>query len=116
MVYINIRGIVLVHEFGHFIFSKLFGVYVYEFSIGMGPKIFHHKKKGGETEYCIRAIPIGGFVSLAGEDADDNTKIDKKRMLYTKPVWQKIYYYDSGGKLLTLFLLLYFICYGFNIW
>ena len=66
-------GIVLVHEFGHFIFSKLFGVYVYEFSIGMGPKLLHHKKKGGETEYCIRAIPIGGFVSLAGEDADDNT-------------------------------------------
>lgn len=59
MVYINIRGIVLVHEFGHFIFSKLFGVYVYEFSIGMGPKLLHHKKKGGETEYCIRAIPIG---------------------------------------------------------
>ena len=75
-------GIVLVHEFGHFIFSKLFGVYVYEFSIGMGPKLLHHKKKGGETEYCIRAIPIGGFVSLAGEDADDNTKIDKKRMYY----------------------------------
>ena len=38
-------AIVLVHEFGHFIFSKLFGVYVYEFSIGMGPKIFHLKRK-----------------------------------------------------------------------
>ena len=79
-------AIVLVHEFGHFIFSKLFGVYVYEFSIGMGPKIFHFKKKGGETEYCIRAIPIGGFVSLAGEDADDNSKIPNKRKLYSKPV------------------------------
>ena len=89
-------GIVLVHEFGHFIFSKLFGVYVYEFSIGMGPKLLHHKKKGGETEYCIRAIPIGGFVSLAGEDADDNTKIDKKRMLYTKPVWQRFIIMIAG--------------------
>ena len=38
-------GIVLVHEFGHFIFSKLFGVYVYEFSVGMGPKLLHFKKK-----------------------------------------------------------------------
>ena len=56
-------GIVLVHEFGHFIFSKMFGVYVYEFSIGMGPKLLHYKKKGGETEYCLRLIPIGGFVS-----------------------------------------------------
>ena len=89
--------IVLVHEFGHFIFSKLFGVYVYEFSIGMGPKLLHHKKKGGETEYCVRAIPIGGFVSLAGEDADDNEKIDKKRMLYTKPVWQRFIIMIAGA-------------------
>ncbi len=90
-------AIVLVHEFGHFIFSKLFGVYVYEFSIGMGPKIFHHKKKDKETEYCIRAIPIGGFVSLAGEDADDNSKIDKKRMLYSKPVWQRLIIMIAGA-------------------
>ena len=41
----------------------------------------HYKKKGGETEYCLRLIPIGGFVSLAGEDADDNSKIPKERML-----------------------------------
>ena len=60
--------IVLVHEFGHFIFSKLFGVYVYEFSIGMGPRIFGTKKKKGKTQYNVRAFPIGGFVSLAGED------------------------------------------------
>ena len=96
-------GIVLVHEFGHFIFSKLFGVYVYEFSIGMGPKLLHHKKKGGETEYCIRVIPIGGFVSLAGEDADDNTKIDKKRMLYTKPVWQRFIIMIAGASFNFIF-------------
>ena len=104
LYFILILGaIVLVHEFGHFIFSKLFGVYVYEFSIGMGPKIFHFKKKGGETEYCIRAIPIGGFVSLAGEDADDNTKIDKKRMLYSKPVWQRLIIMIAGATFNFLF-------------
>ena len=42
-------AIVLVHEFGHFIFSKIFKVYVYEFSIGMGPKIIHYKRKNKET-------------------------------------------------------------------
>lgn len=89
-------GIVLVHEFGHFIFSKIFGVYVYEFSIGMGPKILHFKKKKGETEYCLRLIPIGGFVSLAGEDADDNAKIPKERMLYSKPVWQRLIIMVAG--------------------
>lgn len=96
-------AIVLVHEFGHFIFSKLFGVYVYEFSIGMGPKIFHFKKKGGETEYCIRAIPIGGFVSLAGEDADDNSKIDNKRKLYSKPVCQRLIIMIAGATFNFLF-------------
>jgi len=90
-------GIVLVHEFGHFIFSKLFGVYVYEFSIGMGPKLLHFKKKNGETEYCLRLIPIGGFVSLAGEDADDNSKIAKDRKLYSKPVWQRFIIMIAGA-------------------
>lgn len=90
-------AIILVHEFGHFIFSKLFGVYVYEFSLGMGPKILHYKKKGGETEYCLRLIPIGGFVSLAGEDADDNKKIPEDRKLYTKPVWKRLIIMIAGA-------------------
>ena len=74
-------AIVAVHEFGHFIFAKMFGVYVYEFSIGMGPKIFGKKDKKGETEYCIRAIPIGGFVQLSGEEIDDDTAIDKDKKI-----------------------------------
>ncbi len=57
--------IVAVHEFGHFLLAKLNGVYVYEYAIGMGPKLWGKKKK--ETEYTIRAIPIGGFCQLAGE-------------------------------------------------
>lgn len=81
--------IILVHEFGHFIFAKKFGVYVYEFAIGMGPKIWSKKGKDGETEYSIRAIPIGGFVSLAGEDGDDDKKIAKNRFLHKKPIWQR---------------------------
>ena len=58
--------IVLVHEFGHFIMAKIFKVYVFEFAIGMGPKIF--EIKGKETVYSIRLLPLGGFVSLAGEE------------------------------------------------
>lgn len=90
-------AIILVHEFGHFIFSKLFKVYVYEFSLGMGPKLLHYKKKGGETEYCLRLIPIGGFVSLAGEDADNNEKIPEDRKLYNKPVWQRFIIMVAGA-------------------
>ena len=60
LLFIVILGvIVFVHEFGHFIWAKVTGVYVYEFAIGMGPKLWGIRK--GETEYNIRAIPIGGF-------------------------------------------------------
>ena len=58
--------IIALHEFGHFITAKLFKIKVNEFSIGMGPAIFKKQKK--ETKYSLRILPIGGFVSLEGED------------------------------------------------
>ena len=90
LLFIIILGIIVfVHEFGHFIFAKITGVYVYEFAIGMGPKLFG--KKGKETEYTIRAIPIGGFCQLAGEDLDDDDikKVPKNRRLQDKTAWQR---------------------------
>ena len=61
--------IILVHEIGHLLVAKFFGVYCGEFAIGMGPKLFSIKKK--ETTYSIRAIPIGGFVTMAGDDFEE---------------------------------------------
>ena len=58
--------VILFHEFGHFIIAKKVGIKVNEFSIGMGPKIF--QKESGETKYSIRLLPIGGYVSMEGED------------------------------------------------
>lgn len=89
--------IILVHEFGHFIFAKWAGVYVYEFSIGMGPKLWSKKGKNGETEYCLRAIPLGGFVSLAGEEVDDDTKVAKDRKLYNKSFIQRFLIMFAGA-------------------
>lgn len=60
--------IVFFHEFGHFLFAKLSGIMVKDFSIGFGPKIFAYRKK--ETQYTIRLLPIGGYVRMAGEDGD----------------------------------------------
>lgn len=62
--------IIFIHELGHFVSAKLFGMTVHEFSIGMGPKIFGWTKKG--TQYCLRAFPLGGFVKLEGEDGDSD--------------------------------------------
>ncbi len=74
VAFILILGaIIIIHEGGHFFFAKRAGILCHEFSIGMGPVIY--KKQFGETAFCIRAIPIGGFVSMAGEDvADDMIK------------------------------------------
>ena len=61
-------ALVFFHELGHFIFAKRAGILCREFAIGMGPKVFSHKK--GETTYTIRLLPIGGFVRMAGEDPE----------------------------------------------
>ena len=103
--------IVCVHEFGHFFFAKLFGVYVYEFSIGMGPKIFQKKDKKGETSYSLRAIPIGGYCSLAGEGSDEDKKLPKNRLLQSKPVWQRflIMFFGAGNNFILALVVLFFL-------
>ncbi|MDN6899727.1 RIP metalloprotease RseP [Oenococcus sicerae] len=68
--------IVTIHEFGHFFAAKKFGVVVYEFSIGMGPKIFGKNKNG--TNYVLRLLPVGGYVLMAGAD-QDNEYLDDLR-------------------------------------
>ncbi len=67
--------LVLVHEWGHFVTAKLTGMRVDEFAIGFGPKIVSRKK--GETEYSLRAIPLGGFNDIAGMNPDDNPAGDR---------------------------------------
>jgi len=67
--------IILIHEFGHLVAAKFFGVYCGEFSLGMGPKLWSYK--GKETEYSLRALPLGGFVAMAGDsDNDLETSVD----------------------------------------
>lgn len=79
--FILVLGVtVFIHELGHFIFAKKAGIYVYEFSIGMGPKIISKKRKNDETVYSLRLFPIGGFVQMAGEEveADENIPVEKR--------------------------------------
>lgn len=61
--------IVVVHEFGHFFFAKRSGILVREFAIGMGPKIFSHRRNG--TTYTIRILPLGGYVRMAGAGEEE---------------------------------------------
>lgn len=83
--------IILLHEFGHFIAAKLCGIYVKEFAFGMGPVLLH--KKGKETDYVIRAFPIGGSCSFEGEDggySGDIPEDSNPRAFNRKPIWQRM--------------------------
>ena len=120
ILFILILGlIVLVHEFGHFIFAKIFHVHVYEFAIGMGPKIWNSEKlrkkrkkegkKVSETIYSIRAIPIGGYNQLAGEGLEEDKKIKKENLLTGRPAWQRflILFFGAGNNFILGILVLF---------
>lgn len=83
--------LVMIHELGHFLVAKKFGIRVEEFGFGLPPRAIG--KKIGETIYSLNWLPIGGFVRLLGEDQEDlETKpklADKKRTFYGRPVWQR---------------------------
>mgnify|MGYP004536178441 FL=1 len=82
--------IVFIHELGHFFWAKKSGVYCYEFSLGFGPKLFSFKRKNDETMYCVRLIPLGGYVSMAGEEIDDDGEVPKDKKLYNKSWYKKL--------------------------
>ncbi|MDN6731087.1 MAG: RIP metalloprotease RseP [Atopostipes suicloacalis] len=80
LAFIFVFGIiVIVHEFGHFYFAKKSGILVREFAIGMGPKIFQVHKN--ETTYTLRALPIGGYVMMAGYEDDEDLRLGMPALL-----------------------------------
>lgn len=68
-------AVIAIHEFGHFMVAKLCGVQVNEFSIGMGPVLWKRVRKG--TQYSIRALPVGGFVALEGEESPESKQAEE---------------------------------------
>lgn len=95
--FLLILGIVVtIHEFGHFLFAKKAGVYVYEFSIGMGPKLFNFKRKNDETNYVVRLLPIGGYVQMAGEEVEADKNIPKEKNMQSKSWIQRFLIVIAG--------------------
>lgn len=83
--------IIFLHELGHFFWAKKFGVKVNEFALGMGPRVFKFQKE--ETIFSLRALPIGGFCEMEGEDEHS----DSPGSFEQKKAWQKILIIASGG-------------------
>lgn len=115
---VTLLVLVLIHEFGHFILAKKFGIKVEEFGFGIPPRAWG--KKIGETVYSINWLPFGGFVRLLGEDEVDMLTVDKKsnpgRDFRTKPVGKRMMVV-TAGVIMNLFLalvLFYIVIIGQN--
>ncbi|HVU03945.1 MAG TPA: RIP metalloprotease RseP [Polyangiaceae bacterium] len=101
-------SLIFVHELGHFMFAKAFGVKVLTFSLGFGPKVLRFR--GRETEYCIGLLPLGGYVSMLEESkADVVHPEDRNRTFESLPVWKRILIVLAGPAMNLVFpVLLYF--------
>lgn len=96
--------IIVVHEAGHLLVAKAFGVRVLTFSVGFGKRIWGIRR--GETEYRLSAVPLGGYVRLGGENPDENT--GDPREFLNKPRWQRILVYLAGPLMNVLLAILLF--------
>lgn len=114
IAFIIVIGIlVFIHEFGHFIVARLCGVGVNVFSLGFGPKLI--KKTFGRTQYCLSAIPLGGYVKMVGEEPGSTIDPeDIKRSFTHKSLWKKSIIVASGP-LFNFFLaiVIFYILYQF---
>ena len=90
--------LVVLHEFGHFLFAKLFGVGVPVFSVGMGPRLFGFHFRG--TDYRISALPLGGYVRMSGADPfgeeDPDEVVAPEEDFMRKPIWQRLLIMFAG--------------------
>jgi len=102
-------ALVFVHELGHFLFAKAVGVKVLRFSIGFGPPLFSFTR--GETEYRIAALPLGGYVKMAGEvPGEDATPDDEARSYLAQSPWKRMLIVVAGPAFNLIFpLLIYFV-------
>lgn len=106
----SLTAIVAIHEAGHLSMAKLFNVYCQEYSIGFGPALLKKKRKTGETYFCIRAIPLGGYVSMFGEETTlEGLDLPPERSIEGVKKWKKAIIVSAGVILnaITAFILIF---------
>ena len=105
VIAILIFGILIaLHEFGHFLAAKVFGVPVLEFSVGMGPLIWQRQIK--ETDYSLRLLPIGGYCAMEGEEEDS----ENPRALNHQKLWKQLIIFVAGTAMNFLTGLVILLC------
>jgi regulator of sigma E protease len=109
-VVLVLGGLIFFHELGHFTVARLLGIGVKKFSLGFGPKLWG--VKSGATEYRLSAVPLGGYVQLAGENPDDDLPAEfTPRMNFSlRPAWQRMIVVAAGPMFnFLLAVLLYWV-------
>lgn len=95
-VVLVLGGLIFFHELGHFLMARALGIGVRAFALGFGPRLFSFR--WGMTEYRLCAVPLGGYVMLAGEspDAENDPAFPKELLFSTRPVWQRMAVVAAG--------------------
>jgi len=94
LAFVFVLGVLIfVHELGHYVMARRIGVRVLTFSLGFGPKIFRFRR--GDTDYCVSAIPLGGYVKMAGENPEDE-RAGKDDEFLSKSKWQRFQVLVAG--------------------
>jgi membrane-associated protease RseP (regulator of RpoE activity) len=86
--------LIFVHELGHFMAARLQGIYANRFSIGFGPVVW--KYQGPQTEYALRALPLGGFVGFPDDDPDSDIPRNDPNLLRNRPVFDRVIVISAG--------------------
>ena len=108
---IGIGFLVFVHELGHFFAAKMCKVRILTFAFGFGPDLIKHIYKG--TKYCIKAVPFGGFVSMAGDNFTEATGGEGE---YLSLKWYKKVWISFAGPFVNYIFAIFLLIFVFNIW
>ena len=101
--------LILIHELGHYLTARLFKVRIDEFSIGMGPRLLWFTSKKTGIKYSLAMLPLGGFVSMPGENGEDEEYKDDPNTFGKKPAWQRFLVTAAGAFVNLLFGFIFMI-------
>ena len=87
---VAISLLVAIHEYGHYIVARMCGIKVLRFSVGFGKPLWSRRAGADNTEYCISALPLGGYVKMLDEREGEVSEADRGRSFNAQPVWQRI--------------------------
>lgn len=116
LMLVSLSVLICLHELGHLLAAKAFNVYCAEYSLGMGPLILKIKKPNQETQFSVRVLPVGGYVAMAGEGAEDLEEfkdVPQDRFLNKKPKWQRAIIMVAGVTVNFILAWVLFIISGF---